>query len=144
MLVLWHQSDVWRATKHLIFGPFCLTIGGHGKITAITKYRCLVSVVCCVVHPPSGKLPSRDSSNATMRSRVFLSGTLPNFPSLRWRHNGHDCVSNHQPRHCLFSRISKKTSKLRVAGLCAGNSPGTGEFTGDLMVSNLPSTRVMQ
>ena len=52
--------------------------------------------------------------------------------SLRWRHNGHDCVSNHQPRHCLldrlFERRSKKTSKLRVIGLCVGNSPGTGEF----------------
>ena len=29
---------------------------------------------------------------------------------------------------CLFRRISKKTSKLRVAVLCAGNSPVTGEF----------------
>ena len=28
----------------------------------------------------------------------------------------------------LFGRSSKKTSKLRVTGLCAGNSPGTGEF----------------
>ena len=27
----------------------------------------------------------------------------------------------------LFGRKSKKTSKLRVTGLCAGNSPGTGE-----------------
>ena len=26
----------------------------------------------------------------------------------------------------LFMRGSKKTSKLRVTGLCAGNSPGTG------------------
>ena len=52
--------------------------------------------------------------------------------SLRWRHNGRDSVSNHQPRHCLliylFRRGSKKTSKLRVTGFCAGNSPGTGEF----------------
>ena len=52
--------------------------------------------------------------------------------SLRWRHNGHDCVSNHQPHHCLLNRLfrrrSKKTSKLRVTGLCVGNSPGTGEF----------------
>ena len=52
--------------------------------------------------------------------------------SLRWRHNEHDGVSNHQPHGCLlnrlFRRISKKTSKLRVTGLCAGNSPGTGEF----------------
>ena len=51
---------------------------------------------------------------------------------LRWRHNGHDSVSNHQPHHCLFNRLfrrrSKKTSKLRVTGLCVGNSPGTGEF----------------
>ena len=31
-------------------------------------------------------------------------------------------------RHKLFRRRSKKTSKLRVTGLCAGNSPGTVEF----------------
>ena len=49
---------------------------------------------------------------------------------LQWRHNGHDSVSNHQPHDCLLNRLSrrrsKKTSKLRVTGLCAGNSPGTG------------------
>ena len=48
--------------------------------------------------------------------------------TLQWRHNDHDCVSNHQPRGCLlnrlFRRTSKKTSKLRVTGLCVGNSPG--------------------
>ena len=48
--------------------------------------------------------------------------------SLHWRHNGRDCVSNHQPHDCLLSRLfrrrSKKTSKLRVTGPCAGNSPG--------------------
>ena len=52
--------------------------------------------------------------------------------SLRWRHNGHDRVSNHQPRECLLNSLircrSKKTSKLRVTGLCVGNSPETGEF----------------
>ena len=52
--------------------------------------------------------------------------------TLRWRHSGHDGVSNHQPYDCLpnrlFRRRSKKTSKLRVTGLCAGKSPGTGEF----------------
>ena len=52
--------------------------------------------------------------------------------TLQWRQNGHDNVSNHQPHDCLLNRLfrrrSKKTSKLRVTGLCAGNSPGTGEF----------------
>ena len=52
--------------------------------------------------------------------------------TLRWRHNDHAGVSNHQSRDCLLNRLfrrrSKKTSKLRVTGLCAGNSPGTGEL----------------
>ena len=52
--------------------------------------------------------------------------------TLQWRHNRRDSVSNHQPHGCLLNRLfrsrSKKTSKLRVTGLCAGNSPGTGEF----------------
>ena len=52
--------------------------------------------------------------------------------SLRWRHNGRDGVSNHQPHDCLHNRVfrrrSKETSKLCVTGLCAGNSPGIGEF----------------
>ena len=51
---------------------------------------------------------------------------------LHWRHNDHDGVSNHQPHGCLLNRLfrrsSKKTSKLRVTGFCAGNSPVTGEF----------------
>ena len=48
--------------------------------------------------------------------------------TLHWRHNDHDSVSNHQPHGCLLNRLfrsrSKKTSKLRVTGLCVGNSPG--------------------
>ena len=52
--------------------------------------------------------------------------------SLQWRHNERDGISSHQPHDCLlhrlFGRRSKNTSKLRVTGLCAGNSPGTGEF----------------
>ena len=51
---------------------------------------------------------------------------------LHWRHNGHDSVSNHQPHDCLLNRLfrrrSKKISKLRVTGLCAGNSPETGDI----------------
>ena len=59
--------------------------------------------------------------------------------SLQWRQNVHDRVSNHQPHDCLLNRLfrrkSKKTSKLLVTGLCAGNSPGTGEFPAQ-MASN--------
>ena len=52
--------------------------------------------------------------------------------TLQWRHYGYDGVSNHQPHNWLlnrsFRRRSKKTSKLRVTGLCVGNSSVTGEF----------------
>ena len=58
--------------------------------------------------------------------------------ALRWRHNERDGSSNHQPHDWLlkrsFRRRSKKT-KLRVTGLCAGNSPVTGEFPAQ-MASN--------
>ena len=44
---------------------------------------------------------------------------------LPWRHNERDDVSNHRHFDCLlnhlFRRRSKKTSKLRVTGLCEGN-----------------------
>ena len=60
-------------------------------------------------------------------------------PTWQWRHNGRDRVSNRQPHDCLLSRLirrrSKETSKLRVTGLCAGKSPGSGEFPAQ-MASN--------
>ena len=54
------------------------------------------------------------------------------WTTLQRRHNGHDSFSDHHPHDCLLDRLfrrrSKKTSKLRVTGLCAGNSPVPGEF----------------
>ena len=65
--------------------------------------------------------------------------------SLQWRHNGRDSASNHQPHDCLLNRLfrprSKKTSKLRVTGLCVGNSPGTGEFPAQ-MASNAENVSI--
>ena len=52
--------------------------------------------------------------------------------SLQRRHGERDGVSNDRRLDCLlrrlFRRILKQTSKLRVTGLCEGNSPVTGEF----------------
>ena len=52
--------------------------------------------------------------------------------TLQWRYNERDGVSNHRRLDSLFNRLFrrrlKKTSKLRVTGLCEGNSPVTGEF----------------
>ena len=73
--------------------------------------------------------------------RLTSKKSLPEakMTSLQVRHNGHDGVSNHQPRGCLLSRLircrSKKPSKLRVTGFCAGNSPRTDEFPAEMASS---------
>ena len=77
----------------------------------------------------------------SMRQAATSNITTP----LRWRHNEEDGVSNHQPYHCLLNRLvrrkSKKTSKPRVTGLCARNSPGTGEFPAQ-MASNAENVSI--
>ena len=89
------------------------------------------------------------TASHSIRPRMPYTGYLAMFhicrycpkrhKTLLWRHNGRDGVSNHQPHDCLlnrsFRRWSKKTSKLRVTDLCAGNSPVTGEFPAQ-MASN--------
>ena len=65
--------------------------------------------------------------------------------TLLWRHNGRDSVSNHRPHDCLLNRLfrrrSKKTSKLHATGLCAGKSPGIGEFPAQ-MASNAENVSI--
>ena len=65
--------------------------------------------------------------------------------ALQRRHIGRDSVSNHQPHDCFINRLfrhrSKKTSKLRVTGLCAGNSQEAGEFPAQ-MASNAENVSI--
>ena len=75
----------------------------------------------------------------------FIMTDSYHYITLQWHHNDHDSVSNHQPHDCLLNRLfrrrSKKTSKLRVTCLCAGNSPGTGEFPAQ-MASNAENASI--
>ena len=61
-----------------------------------------------------------------------ITSTKVLLDTLPWRHNERDGISNHRRLDGLLNRLfrhrSKKTSKLRVTGLCEGNSPVTGEF----------------
>ena len=78
-----------------------------------------------------------NENTLTFRSIAACNSPAP----LRWRHNGHDNVSNHQPHHCLLNRLfrrrSKKISKLHVTG----NSPETGEFPAQ-MASNAENVSI--
>ena len=66
---------------------------------------------------------------------IFLVSTVDSTiisEILNWHHNELVRVSNHQSNDCLLNRLfrrwSKKASKLRVTGLCAGYLAVAGEF----------------
>ena len=94
-------------------------------LSAIDDYWCLQDDIV--------KNGWRDSGNiATLPVLTISVAAIGRFRGktksalLRWRHNGPDGVSNHQPHDCLLNRLfrrrSKKTPKLRVTGLCVGNA----------------------
>ena len=118
---IWMRSNLYRYYKQIVYAkpPFkpCITNVDQLFCTSPDERIDTYIVPKYVIR----------SVNVSIRSLGDLAGK-----SLQWRHNGRDGVSNHQPHHCLlnrsFRRRSKKTSKLRVTGLCAENSPVTGEF----------------
>ena len=112
--------------------------------SAVNSYSPLISVSTTHTEWQVGTRNKWLSSCADVVFVLFKS--IPTHDTtLQWRHIGRDSVSYHQPHECLlnhsFRRRSKKTSKLRVTGLCAGNSPVTGEFPAQ-MASNAENVSI--
>ena len=126
------------------------------KITAILlRFRCVnfsdlthlycygdYKKYCYWIETVFGNCPHKKYWGTFSRhSATYHVKLCPDWHSISkpWRHNGRDSISNQQPHDCLLNRLfkhrSKKTSKLRVTGLCVVNSPGTGEFPAQ-MASN--------
>ena len=123
----------WRCAY--AYGVFYSHSFLHPETQVIQSYR---------GHPvtPQASIAS-ERSCIVCGSGVVVTKPIPS--SLQWRHNGRDGVSNQRPHDCLLNRLfgrrSKKTSKLRVTGLCAGNSPVAGEFPAQ-MVSNAENVSI--
>ena len=100
-------------------------------ILILPKVHGILNTVILLIDKDSSTL-CWTHNEAPYNSIVMHDYSRSSITPLQWRHNGHDSVSNHQPYDCLLNRLfrrkSKKTSKLRATGLCAGNSPETGEF----------------
>ena len=66
------------------------------------------------------------------------------FSKLQWRHKELDGVGNHRRLYCLLNRLfrlkSKKTSKLRLTGLCEGTPSVTvvSPYKGTVMQNMFP------
>ena len=111
---LWHHCYerivvIWSASP----SSWLISVQGHGLIVIRMKIFLVVNATASIA-----KLSYKHPFN-----KVW---------SLQWRHNERDGVSNHQFLDCLLYRLfrqrSEKTSKLRIIGLCEGNSLVTGEF----------------
>ena len=107
---------------------FQISDADRSRLGKMWKYK--ISTISYQWSPDS---ESRSTSQIWKVAHCFLA------LALKWRHNGRESVSNHQPHDCLLSHLlrrrSQKTSKLRVTGLCAENSPVTDEFPAQ-MASN--------
>ena len=107
----------------------------------VLRQHCGTCAKTCIQREPNLHFDQILSWDVITACSVESTSNKPvtHFQTLRWRHNGRDSVSNHQPHgfllNRLFRRRSKKASKLRVTGLCVENSPGTGEFPAQ-MASN--------
>ena len=89
----------------------------------LCMYNCTISSCWCVLKTAWHVFYNR--TYLMLDNRSAISHALPQVSAKR----AVDREDN------VFRRRSKKTSKLRVTGLCAGNSPGTGEFSAQ-MASN--------
>ena len=116
IIILYSRFDVW-AYKHL----------WNGFLSPYMSGWCVHSILC---HPDERRY--KRYMRMLHNVNYFHGHLMQSSPrwsrlanTLLWRHNGHDCVPNHQPHHCslncLFGCRSQKTSKLRVTGLCVGN-----------------------
>ena len=94
----------------------------------IKNYSCIPLIVCIFVKVTRCALDQPYDYTQCNWTNPEVCRKEPPRESLQWRHNERDGVSNHQPHDCLlnlsFRRRSKKTSRLRVTGLCEGNSEG--------------------
>ena len=124
------HKDHWRGA--LMFSLICAWTNGcvNNREAGDSRRHCAHYDVIVM---SDQKVPNNDGGRAPLWLLVnSVSSAHFQVIPLLWRHNGRDGVSNHRRLNCLlshlFRRRSKKTSKLRVTGLCEWNSPVTGEF----------------
>ena len=150
MALLWHYFSVlpkiqnpWLPNRLSMVGGLCCTYDAvWAKLHTVIKQR---KIIQKYISHKTEYSRCNYGSHILFMGHIWWMGnrywTLP----LRWHHDGNDSVSNHQPQDCLLNRLfrrrSKKTSKLRVTGLCAGNSPGTSEFPAQ-MASNTENVSI--
>ena len=124
---------MWHLTLCICTSKLFLDIG---HLTIIPKQNCSWSTM------PQWRNIKVQRITLTSGNRIPLELYPNTCCASQWRHKECDSFLDHWRLDCLLNRLfkrrSKKTSKLRVAGLCAGKSPVTNhkimsQFTFNIM-----------
>ena len=111
---MWYASCVYQNFDLIRSVTYGVDSSERGILTVVVRLRDTVMLLSFRYRP------------------LWLTSITHPKHAITLRHTERNSVSNHQTHDCLLNRLfrrrSKKTSKLRVTGLCAGNSPVTGEF----------------
>ena len=132
VLVVWLKFSLKNTSMPWLLMSWLLASLGHQQprywLFGTVSLRSMTSMPAHNFANPRPYLP-----HAISEVEDGIIGTFSSWSyhsSIQWRHNEHD--HDRQLHDCLLNRLfrhrSKKTSKLRVTGLCAGNSQVAGEF----------------
>ena len=77
----------------------------------VNENCCIVVQVSSVKQPITWAKYGPVSYTCVTRPQWVDTNTTQTTCTLRWRHNGRDCVSNHQPHNCLLSCLFRLRSK---------------------------------
>ena len=128
----------WRGA--LMFSLICAWTNGwvnNRDAGDLRRYRAYYDVSVMVQLLPENKLYQRTHSDtSTIIGRIqYANITNVNLfiplATLQWRHNGLDSVSNHEPHHCLRSRLRKHQSAASLAfvwGIHRTNGQLSGKY----------------
>ena len=127
------RTSAYLYSKHVHVYSVYTIVGVHRRSERLHRTGWLI-VLTGDVYTTQSILKCGDKGEICRIRRVKQTHECFVLPvASQWRYNERDGVSNHQPHECLLNRkfkaqVKEETSKLRVTGLCEGNSPVTGEF----------------
>ena len=123
------DNTPWSCGKRSSLGVIVVT--NFLDLSTISVYAMSYNLHCEEPVLPLHRCPFNVGWNERLTPCVIFNNTTPTMArdvlaSLRWRHNGRDGIAI-TSRAFLFFLLnrSKKSSKLRLTGLCVGNSPLT-------------------
>ena len=123
------QYSQLSCTGHIYWS----TVPSHGNVNFYSLAWKVFFFMVSTVHASVSAWHNIGTGHSISCTKFMLAViSLTPFSALLWHHNERDDISNRQPHDCLLNRSfrprSKKTSKLRITGICAGNAPETAEF----------------